>query len=262
MDAEVVRFVEKVNTKKFRDGMSRRGFLGGLLATAGGAAGLAMMPRSAHAEATSTAGSGNAVTEILNTAITAEALAVTYLGAVINGAGGLTPVETSVLQAARAEEYAHYQFLKGAGATPQTLTFYVPNTAMVTDRITALETIAAAEGLFINAYLSAIATFSAKGMHSLAVYAASILGTECEHRSLARAALTLEGVTGYAPPNNLDFEQATLPSVAAVASQLKSLGFFGPGGVKAPFDASGIVSSGVSGSTPPQLDPSANQAHR
>lgn len=262
MDPEVVRFAERVNSEKFRDGMSRRGFVGGLLAAGGGAAALAMMPRAAHAEAASTAGGGNAVTQILNTAVTAEALAVTYLGAVINSAGGLTPVETSVLQAARSEEYAHYQFLKGAGATPQTLTFYVPNTAMVTNRVTALETIAAAEELFINAYLSAIATFSAKGMHSLAVYAASILGTECEHRSLARAALTLEGVSGYAPPNNLDFEQATLPSVAAVANQLKNLGFFGPDGVKAPFDASGIVSTGVNGSNPPQLDPSANEARR
>jgi ferritin-like protein len=262
MDLERLIRIERASAGRSLSAPTRRRFMTAVLAASGGAAGIAALGNVTSALADERSG-GAAVREIIDIAVTAEALAVTYLGAVISnayaGATGLDATVKTLLQAARAEEYAHFQLLKNLGAEPQTLTFFVPEASMVTDRTTALETIAAAEQLFINAYLSAIATFSQEGQHTLAVYAASILGTECEHRSLARAALSLNGVSGFSPANNWDFEQAPLPSVQAVASELKQLGFFGPKGIQAPFNATGIVTTGVTGTTPPELDPDANR---
>ncbi len=61
---------------------------------------------------------------IIDTAATAEALAVTYLTAVVKSASG-TPVAkfVPVLKAANAEEYDHYKVLRGLGAKPITTKF-------------------------------------------------------------------------------------------------------------------------------------------
>ncbi|HLH69168.1 MAG TPA: ferritin-like domain-containing protein [Candidatus Dormibacteraeota bacterium] len=253
MELERLEYIERVNRERFRDGVSRRRFMAALVAAGGGAAGIAALGSTTTALADSTA-------TIINTAITAEALAVTYLGAVINGAyanaSGTDATVKAILQAARAAEQDHYTYLQAAGAKPLTLTFTVPGSANPNDKTAALKTIAAAEGLFVNAYLAAVNQFAAGGNYKLATVAASILGVEAEHRALARAALVLGGDSSYSPPNDVAFEQAPLPSVSAVGQQLQQLGFIGGSGSQAQYPGPGTIdSTGVSGTTPPSLSP-------
>jgi hypothetical protein len=253
MELERLEYIERVNRERFRDGVSRRCFMATLIAAGGGAAGIAALGSTTTALADS-------VTTIINTAITAEALAVTYLGAVINGAyanvSGSDATIKAVLQAARAAEQDHYNYLQAAGAKPLTLTFTVPSSANPNDKTAALKTIAAAEALFVNAYLAAVNQFAAGGNYKLATVAASILGVEAEHRALARAALVLGGDSSYSPPNDVAFEQAPLPSVSAVGQQLQQLGFIGGSGTQAQYPGPGTIdSTGVSGTTPPSLTP-------
>lgn len=253
MEIERLEYIERVNSDRFKDRVSRRKFMGVVLAATGGAVGASALGSSA------VLADSEDLTTILNLAATAEALAVTYLGAVINGAfantSGTDATVKAVLTAARAEEQAHYNYLTAAGAKPVTTTFTVPASADPSNKTKALQTIEAAEGLFINAYLSAVATLAGHGNHKLAVVAASILGTECEHRALARAALVLGGDSSFSPPNNLDFEQAPLPTVTAVAGKLKELGFIGGSGTAAQYPGPGNVdAAGVTGTNPPELE--------
>ncbi|MDR0358291.1 MAG: ferritin-like domain-containing protein [bacterium] len=252
MELERLEFIEKVNGKQDKDGLSRRRFMQGILVAGGGAAGLA------------TLGTGDAFADdlgtIINTAITAEALAVTYLGAVINGAfanaSGMDATVKAILNAARAEEQAHYNYLASAGAKPLTTTFTVPASANPNDKTAALKTIAAAEELFINAYLAATNQLASQGNFKLATATAAHLGVESEHRALARAALVLGNDSSYAPPNNWDFSQAPLPSVSAVGQKLKELGFIGGSGTSAQYPGPGSIdASGVTGTSVPSLTP-------
>lgn len=152
------------------------------------------------------------------TAATAEALAVTYLTQVVSRAPG-TPVAgaAEVIKAANAEEYAHYQFLTGAGFQPLTTKFWIPN-AFFGDRLANVPaTIEVAETVFINAYLIAINAFAGLGQPKLARYAGEILGVEAEHRALARS---LQGKL----PNNRAFESYGLHSIEACVKALTDTG--------------------------------------
>jgi hypothetical protein len=254
MEPERLEYIEKVNWRLFKDSVSRRRFMEGLLIAGGGATGLAAVSGgvTAFAEDTGT---------IVNTAATAEALAVTYLGAALQGAfanaSGTDATVAAILTAARATEQDHYQYLVNAGAKPLTTTFTVPSSANPADKTSVLQTLVAAEGLFVNAYLAAVTSFAAAGNYQLAQVAASILGTEAEHRTLARAALVLAGNNSFAPPNNVAFEQAPLPSVSAVGQKLKDLGFIGGSGTQASYPGPGSINAaGVGGTSPPTLSPS------
>lgn len=253
MDAKTLNYIEKANEHRFKDGLSRRRFMGGLVAAAGGVAG-------AGALGTTSVALADDVPTMINTAITAEALAVTYLGAVIEGAFavavGPLAVVKAVLVAARAEEQDHYNYLAAAGAKPLTTTFTVPASANPADPHAALSTIAAAEGLFVNAYLAACNEFASQGNYKLATVAASILGVEAEHRALARVALAITGDDSFNPADNVSFEPAPLPSVSAVGQKLKDLGFIGGSGTPAQYPGPGAIDpTGVTSRTPPSLTP-------
>lgn len=169
------------------------------------------------------AAGGDTDQAILNIADTAEHLAVTYLGYVIADAG-LPANVNAILAAARFEEYVHLQVLEDLGARPLTTVFSLPqgDLSYVTDGIRALETIEATEGIFVGAYLAAVAQFAARGNWRFAQYAAEIMGVEAEHRALARFAL------GATPANNLAFEDPSVPSVSAAAKLLGKIGFLSP----------------------------------
>jgi hypothetical protein len=253
VELERLEFIERVNTKRFKDTVSRRRFMAGLLAASGGAAGIAAI-------ATGSAALADSTSTIIDTAITAEALAVTYLGAALANAyanaSGTDATVAAILTAARAEEQDHYTYLQAAGAKPLTLTFTVPSSANPADKNAVLQTLVAAEGLFVNAYLAATAQFASDGNYKLATVAASVLGVEAEHRALARAALVLGGNSSYAPPNNVAFEQAPLPSVSAVGQKLQQLGFIGGSGTSATYPGPGSIdSTGVTGTAPPSITP-------
>jgi hypothetical protein len=167
---------------------------------------------------------------IINIAATAEAMAVTLLGAAIQGAPGyhnpdgtqgLAPGIVSILKAAQASEQAHYIFLTKAGAKPLTLTFNIPNAEIATDSTTLFQTIETLETAFQAAYMTAGREFAAMRKPDLVKVAFQIGGVECEHRALARLAL------GDALPHNLAFETKMFDQVSQAAAALKKLGFIG-----------------------------------
>jgi hypothetical protein len=151
------------------------------------------------------------------TAVTAEALAVTYLGQVLQVAPAGTPKEVAqIISAARAEEQLHYDFLHHAGFKPLTHKFWIPD-GFFGDLPTIAATIETAETLFVNAYLVGITVFAKAGKPDLARYAGEILGVEAEHRTLARS---LQDKL----PNNLAFESYRLHTTAQHVKALEKLG--------------------------------------
>lgn len=171
--------------------------------------------------------------DILNIAATAEALAVTLLGAAVAGAAnytnpdgskGLASTWVTILKAIAGTEQAHFQFLTGAGAKPLTTTFNVPNAKITTDTMTLWQTVEALDTAFISAYEAAANEFSAMKQPTLVRYALQIGGTEGEHRALARLA------QGDPIPHNKAFESAQFATVGDAANALKQLGFIGGSG--------------------------------
>ncbi|MGH3026671.1 MAG: hypothetical protein ACRDLR_09510, partial [Gaiellaceae bacterium] len=145
----------------------------------------------------------------LNTAVTAEVFANVFLAEAIGRAPG-TPSGNepllTVLKAAGAAEYDHYAALTKLGAKPMTMQIWVPE-ALFGDGGNALfQNIEVAETLFVNAYLIGVTNFGNAGAADSARYAAEILGTEAEHRVLARTAQGL--ISGFPEvPNDFGFEQ-------------------------------------------------------
>jgi hypothetical protein len=171
--------------------------------------------------------SGNGINEIVTDAVTAEALAVTFLSGVIENAKkiGIPNSLVPVLKAANAAEYDHYKTLRSLGAKPATTKFWAPD-AFFKDSKSVFETIEYAETQFVNAYLIGITAFAKAGKDSLARYAGEILGTEAEHRALARFALGKL-------PNNVGFELYKIHKISGIVKALEDAGIgFGKKGKK------------------------------
>lgn len=196
-------------------GMSLLGFGGaGLLLAACGSS-------SKKKTTTTTSPSSSSASEIktiIDTAVTAEALAVTYLTAVVKSSAS-TPVAkfNDVLKAANAEEYDHYRVLTGLGAKPITTKFWAPNAFFGPHLSGVFPTLQLAETLFVNAYLIAITTFAKAGKSNLARYASEISGVEAQHLALARFA-------GGKLPNNLGFTEYTITSIDGIVAALEQAG--------------------------------------
>jgi hypothetical protein len=164
------------------------------------------------------ASGGNSITSIINDAITAEALAVTYLTGLVENATkiGIPSNLVPVLKAANAAELHHHDTLARLGARPLTGKFWAPN-AFFASSNDVFATIEYAETQFVNAYLIAITAFAKAGKDSLARYAGEILGTEAEHRALARFA---QGKL----PNNVGFESYKIHSIGGIVGALEKAG--------------------------------------
>jgi Ferritin-like domain len=188
---------------------------------------------------------GDSVKTVGTIAVTAEALAVTYLTQVLNRPPSDTPATVAqVLKAADLEEYRHYRFLRGAGFKPLTTTFYLPDALFGPGVKAVAAVIELAEELFVNAYLIGITTFARAGNAKLARYAGEILGVEAEHRALARF------VQGKLP-NNRAYEQFKFHRLADIVEQLRGagIGFGKPtkqGGKAYHFRGVGNAADGVS----------------
>ncbi len=167
---------------------------------------------------TALAAGNNSVKNIITDAVTAEALAVTFLSGVVANAGkiGIPSNLVPVLQAANAAEYDHYKTLRSLGAKPVTTKFWAPNQFFASSN-DVFATIEYAETQFVNAYLIAVTAFAKGGKDSLARYAAEILGTEAEHRALARFA---QGKL----PNNLGFESYKIRNIGGIVKALEKAG--------------------------------------
>lgn len=180
------------------------------------------------------AGACESVQEIINVMATAEAFAVTILGAALgNAASGqlaLNAEHVQMLTAARSQEQAHYRLLTGAGAKPSTTTFTVPE-KIVTDVATFLTTVIWLKELCIAAYLAAAQEFGILGHPALAQMALSVASVDAEHRVGVRFFAVEAGViTGL--PNDIAFQQALFASVGEAAVALRQKGFVGGSGAQ------------------------------
>jgi len=194
------------------------------------------------------------VQEIINIAVTAEAFAVTALGGVLASAeeGNLELSEDAIgtLIAARAAEQAHYEYLTEAGAEPLTLTFTIPDEAILTDVSTFFTTLISLEETFIAAYIAAAQVFAIRGEARLAQVALQIGAIEAEHRAGARFFAIEAGVLS-GTPNDVAFERALFTSVGEAAAALEELGFIGGDGTEITYPGPGdIDSSGVTNLRP------------
>jgi hypothetical protein len=121
-----------------------------------------------------------------NIVATAEAFVVTALGGALDNATmrtlALNAEQQQTLRAARAEEQAHYTSFTGAGATPLTTTFTIPDPKIVTEVPTFLRTLTSLEEAFIAAYLAA-QEFIVLGRARDAQVALQIGAVEAEHRA-------------------------------------------------------------------------------
>lgn len=184
------------------------------------------------------------VQDIINIAATAEAFAVTALGGALASAAqgnlALSPEAVGTLVAARAAEQAHYDFLTGAGAEPLTLTFTVPDEAIVTDVATFLTTLVTLEEAFIAAYIAAAQIFAIRGEARLAQVALQIGAIEAEHRAGARFFAIQAGILS-GTPNDVAFERALFTSVGQAAMALTDLGFIGGTGTQITYPGPGEI---------------------
>jgi hypothetical protein len=179
-----------------------------------GVLGLAACGSDNKSTTTGSSASSDKITTLVNTAITAEALAVTYLSGLLQN--HLIPKQfVKVIEAANQAEYDHFKALQSLGAKPLTTKFWAPNSFFEKDRVFA--TIETAEGLFVNAYLIAITEFAKAGKSDEARYAGEILGTEAEHLALARFA---QGKL----PNDVAFMGYDIHSIDGIVKALGSVG--------------------------------------
>jgi hypothetical protein len=198
----------------------------------------------------SVAAASETITDIINIAATAEALAVSLLGGALDSAakGGYNkaipdPV-VAILKAARAEEQFHLDYLQGAGAKPLTTTFNVPDPKLLSDYDTLFTTLVTAESLFIAAYASAAREFAEMNHPELVKVAFQIGTVEGEHRVLANYAL------GTRPANNVAFEKMVVTTVGDAAATLKQLGFIGGSGTAVTYPGTAVDKSNVIETTP------------
>jgi hypothetical protein len=228
-DSSVDAATRKALLKRASTSLLGAGAIGTLIAACGGASTSSSSPSAPAAPAsTSTSmstttraassGTGAQIQQIIDTAATAEALAVTYLSAVIKKSPG-TPVAkfADVLKAANAEEYDHLKALTKLGAKPITTKFWAPDAFFGPNLSGVFPTLEVAETLFVNAYLIAITTFAKAGKASLARYASEISGVEAQHLALARFAANKL-------PNNVGFTDYSITSIDGIVAALEHAG--------------------------------------
>lgn len=154
--------------------------------------------------------------EIGTAAVTAEALAVTYLSNLIQNGGHAFPAPVqNVLKAANHAEQDHYEALHGLGFKPLTTKFWIPNVAF--NPKNAAPIIEYLESVFVNAYLIGTTAFAGAGKADFARYTVEIGAVEAEHRTLARA---LQGKLG----DNLAFTSYTVKTIPEIVSAIEKLG--------------------------------------
>lgn len=190
-----------------------------------GAAAVGVFGPASSALAAATRSTGDTINTVVTTAVTAEALAVTVLTAAVKAVPGTKAAAfLPVLKSANTTEFDHYRALSGLGAKPLTDKFWIPDAALGPKNVNLFKTLELAETLFVNAYLIGITVFAKAKKDSYARYAGEILGTEAEHRVLARYAETvLNGLKHV--PNNLGFEVYKYKSMAQIVAELEAAGF-------------------------------------
>ena len=214
---EILDSMGQVLDETVQSGYSRRS----LMAKAGGlmvAGGALALPGVASASSGSDS--------ILSVLMTFEHFGVTLLTNASKQAPGTPSAKfANVLEAANLTEFFHLEALRKLGAKPLTTKFWIPD-AVLDGNVGLFNAIGLQEAVEISAYLVGVtqATQGRNAFHSRLF--AEALGTECEHRVLARsAAAMLTGST--AAPNDVGFEAYPHRSGSAAlrASEKLGLGF-------------------------------------
>jgi hypothetical protein len=203
------------------EGTTRRRMLGqvGALAAAGGMATLARTGTAAAAVRTG----GDSLERFLNFTVTQEQFGVTAVTTAIRKAPG-TPSEqfVPVLRAAVTTEFTHVKALEAIGAKPLTSKFWIPN-AVFDGGVGLFTSLAVVEAIEVSLYLVGVTAFTERSDAFGARLCAEALGTEAEHRVLARFAASQLGAP-TAPPNNVGFEPFPYKSTSEVMKTLMGLG--------------------------------------
>ena len=196
------------------------------------AAGVASIAAPAALGASRTS-NADSVQSVLDTAITAEALAVAFLDELIkrlSTGGSLAgkPASQSplidVLRAAGAAEFDHFAALQSLGAKPLATQVFIPDALFGDGGVKTFQNIELFEALFVNAYLVAITVFGDANQGKFARYAGEILGTEAEHRVLARFAQNTIGPNTGHVANDRAFEVYKFKSLTPIVQQIVGLG--------------------------------------
>ena len=181
-------------------------------------------------ESTPSASNGEDIQTIINIAATAESLAVTLYGYVIQAARdgmydvAIADVVQGVLVSARAAEQFHLEYLLEAGAEPLTQDFTVPDPALLTSTQTIFDAAVVLETAFVAAYIAAGRRFAELGQTDLVRTAMEVAAVEGEHRVLVNY------VAGARPANDVGFASAQFATVQEAADAIIALGFIGGDG--------------------------------
>lgn len=153
-----------------------------------------------------------------------EMFGVTFLTHAIGIAPG-TPAAKflPILKAANTTEFDHVQALRKIGGHPFTERFWIPDAAFDDGRAGLFAALEAVETIEISLYLVGVTMYTMHRQPFRTRLCSEALGTESEHRVLARVAH--QQLTG-APkvPNNVGFERYFLHRAAAAKHALEHLG--------------------------------------
>lgn len=215
-DSDILDSVEQVMNDTVRDGNSRRS----LMAKAGGllAAGAALtLPGATAAEAASKS-------SIVDLLATFETFGVTLLSEAARRAPG-TPSDqfTPVVKAANTAEFVHLRALNKIGGRSLAKRFWIPDTVF-DGNAGVFAAVAAQEEVEISAYLLGITNATQRRNAREARLYAEALGTEAEHRVLARYAVSVLTDQKTLVPNDRGFERFRQKSVASAIRATEALG--------------------------------------
>jgi hypothetical protein len=195
-----------------------------LMARAGGllAAGTALSLPGIASAATS---SSSSVVSVLTTF---ETFGVTLLTQAVKRAPGTPSAQfANVVMAANTAEFDHLQALKTLGGKSLTTRFWIPD-AVLDGGAGLFTAVAMQEEVEISTYLQGVTLATSRRRAREARLFAEALGTEAEHRVLARfARATILGTTATEVPNNRGFEafKQRTPRSALAASAKLGIGF-------------------------------------
>ena len=210
---------ERIVEDEFASAQTRRTMLGRAaagLAVAGGAATFV-----ARAEAAAAADAPAAILPFLTAQ---EHFGVTFLSEAVRRAPGTPSARfLPVLKAANTTEFDHVRGLQRIGGRPLTTRFWIPDAAFGGGGAGLFKSIEDVETIEISLYLVAVSAYTRLRQEFNARLCAEALGTEAEHRVLARSA---QGALGrpVQVPNNTGFSSYNQRSTAAARTALEALG--------------------------------------
>jgi hypothetical protein len=217
---DVLDSMDQVFDEAVSSAQSRRA----LMARAAGvvAAGTALsLPQIAGAASSSS----RSVVSVLTTF---ETFGVTLLTQAVKRAPGTPSAQfAGVVMAANSAEFDHLQALKKLGGKALTQRFWIPD-AVLDGGAGLFNAVAMQEEVEISTYLQGVTLATSRRRAREARLFAEALGTEAEHRVLARfAKAVILGTTATEVPNNRGFEafKQRTPRAALAASAKLGIGF-------------------------------------